>query len=120
MNRIRLLWILTASAIVGLAIWFVAFDDLDRAALAHYTGQKSSGTFAGVSVGDPEDVAVQAFESRRMVSAPYADDGSCPLSGTFDHVLVFVDVSWRKGTICVGISEGVVKSMAWRYNFMQP
>lgn len=55
-----------------------------------------------------------------MVSAAYSDDGSCPLIGQFDEVLVFVDVSWRKGTICVGISDGRVKSSAWHYNFLQP
>jgi hypothetical protein len=96
------------------------FDDINRAALIDYTGQKSSGSFAGIAIGDPQSSARETLLQRGMTIVHYQDDGSCPIEGQFDDILVFVDLSWRKGNVCIGISQGAVKSIAWRYNFLQP
>jgi RHS repeat-associated protein len=106
--------------ILFFAVIWLCLNDLDRIALVDTHGQKSAGGLAGVRVGQSEQDAVYEFMQRNMVRASYADDGSCPLRGRFEKALVFIDMSWRKGTICIGISEGKVASIAWRYNFLQP
>jgi hypothetical protein len=117
----KLKWPLVAFAgIVLVGIAFVLSDDINRVALVDYMGQQTSDGFAGVRIGDRAEVASTAFAKRGMLSAPYQDDGSCPITGKYDEILVFVDMSWRKGTICVGVTQGAVKAFAWRYNFLQP
>lgn len=101
------------------AVWLLS-SDLNRIALFNTYGQKSSGHLAGVRIGQSQDEAASQFIRMGMISAPYADDGSCPLHGSFDAILVFIDTSWRRGTICIGLRKGRVSSFAWRYNFLQP
>lgn len=98
----------------------ICMGDINRAALTNFTGQKLSGSFAGINIGDGQELARNKLFKKEMVIVKYVDDGSCPINSAFDKILVFVDVSWRKGTICIGISQGRVKAIAWRYNFMQP
>jgi hypothetical protein len=101
------------------ATWLLS-GDLNRIALFNAYGQKTSGHLAGVRIGQTRDEAIAQFLRMEMISATYADDGSCPLRGSFDGALVFLDTSWRRGTICVGLREGRVSAFAWRYNFFQP
>jgi hypothetical protein len=114
-------WPLVAFAsIMFVGIAFALSDEINRVALIDYTGQKSSGSFAGVRIGDRAEVAYTSFKRRGMLNQPYRDDGSCRTTGNYDEILVFVDTSWRKGTVCVGVTHGTIKTFAWRYNFLQP
>lgn len=116
-RKLFLIFITTVILVAAIWLWL---SDLDRIALIDTHGQKSSGTLAGVRVGQSSQDAVYNLKNLGMRSANYADDGSCPLRGRFDQIIVFIDVSWRKGTICIGIIQGKVSSVAWRYNFFQP
>ena len=113
--------ILVPAMLVACLVLGVFFaNDLNRVALFNASGQTVSGKLAGVEIGQRQGLATQALLKLGMISGVYRDDGSCPIQGRFDNILVFTDLSWRKGTICLGVVEERIAAVAWRYNLFQP
>lgn len=116
--RMKVLFLAAAATCLALGAFFI--NDLNRVAVFDGSGQISSGKLANIEVGQQQDVASKYLLDRGMISGVYKDDGSCPIQGKFDNILVFVDLSWRKGTICLGVVKSKIATVAWRYNLFQP
>jgi hypothetical protein len=85
-------------------------------------GLVTSGKKLGVSVGATEQSASRTLLLQGLVRAGVVRGGSClsPRAFRADYTVQFVDLSWRRGTVCLGITRGRVSHVGWLYNFLAP
>jgi hypothetical protein len=94
--------------------------DRNWAAIVDPSGQVNSGGFASIQIGDSEEQAREKLVSQGLIEYLLPGDNSCLMRGRFEEMISFTDLSWRRGNICIGLRDGRVKSVAWRYNVFQP
>lgn len=71
----------------------------------------------GVKMGSSRIVAARTLQEHGFTYADSMRGGLC-LSTTYDDnddVEVYLDYSWRRGTICVQIKEDVVRGLEWSF-----
>jgi hypothetical protein len=97
---------------------FLMTNEYNRAALFDSSGYVTSGTRFSVQIGQRRDFALsQLGSSRTLVHEETYRGHGCLMrefsdTRTFD---IFIDESWRRGSICV-ISDGQhVLEVAWLY-----
>lgn len=117
---------LIAGLVIGLPlIGFLTFVFIERQYLIGTAGIISNGEKYGVSIGKSVDTARRIFETNNFEESPYyISSNSIGCLGFVEtrplDKIVFVDKSWRRGTVCVASKEGVVEYIAWRYSFFDP
>lgn len=95
--------------------------DARNAALLPPQGYVDSGGKFGVVIGEPERVALARVSHLTGVSLYQKSEGGlCVFRRyeTSDHVVMFADDSWRKGTICVVSRGGMVREVVWSFWFI--
>jgi hypothetical protein len=110
-------WIVVVAALAGGA-GVMFSDEYNRAALFNNSGYAASGTRFSVQIGESRDRAISQLRSSRALAYEETYRGhNCLMreyrdARTFD---IFIDRSWRQGSICV-ISDGRnVLEVAWLY-----
>lgn len=98
-------------ALVGSALALVlilALDPVTRAAYRDGSGQLASGSFLGVSVGDPAERGVRRLEELGLDLDRVERGGACFYENYAESYRIFVmkDRTWRKGTVCLAADAG--------------
>jgi hypothetical protein len=85
-------------------------------------GLVTSGAKLGVAVGATERTATQTLVLQGLSRAGVERGGTCLSPRVFraDYTVQFLDTSWRRGTVCLGITRGRVSQIGWLYNFLGP
>lgn len=85
-------------------------------------GVISRGQKLGVRIGDSVPVAVKTLKGEGLVMGGTVRGGSCLSPETFEanYTVQLVDLSWRKGTVCLGVMQGRVSHIGWLYNLLAP
>jgi hypothetical protein len=96
-------------------------NELMRASFFEPGGMIVNGSKFGIAVGDDR----RSIGNKLKVIGLKIDDisrdlkcASRKVSG--DYALYSYDMSWRRGVICIGISQGRVRSIAWSFSAFAP
>jgi len=106
-------------------IALLAFLFSERSYLLGNTGLISAGEKYGIKIGSSLVTTKQILENNNFEESQYymsGNDIGClgfAETRTLDKI-VYVDKSWRRGTVCIASDEGVVEYIAWRYSFFDP
>lgn len=85
-------------------------------------GLITAGWKLGAEIGASEETATRTLLNQGLERAGVEKGGTCRSPRTFraNYTVQFLDLSWRKGTVCLGITRGRVSQIAWLYNPLSP
>lgn len=114
MNRVIILFMFAALLSTGCS-------ERDRMAISG-EGLVTSGELLGVGIGTTEQQATEAMVMQGLARAGVERGGTClsPKGFRADYTIQFVDFSWRRGTVCLGVTRGRVTQIGWLYNIFSP
>jgi len=118
--KILVLCLALASSVAGATI--ASQDDLTRVALANGQGFVDSGERFGITIGEGVSAADRLLVGRGLELSRRTSGGNCygrKYSDQYD-LRVYIDATWRHGTVCVAALRGRVASISWFYNFLSP
>lgn len=97
-------------------------SERDRMATIDSEGLVTTGGKLGVRVGATERAATRTLLTQGLQRAGIERGGTCLSPRVFpaDYTVKFVDLSWRRGTVCLGITRGRVTQVGWLYNMLSP
>lgn len=109
----------------GLAVIITIFlsNELNRAAVYNSVGYIKSGRRFSVTIGDSRDEAKSRIINEHGLKLKETYDGTKCLMREFSSartIDVFVDESWRRGTICLISDKQFITEVAWYYDFSSP
>lgn len=105
-----------------LALLVAGCSELDRMATINAEGLVDHGNKLGIPIGAALGAARGALSNRGLIETGIERGGSCNSPRTFpaEYTVFFVDLSWRRGTVCLGVTRGRVSHIAWLYNALSP
>jgi hypothetical protein len=115
--NLRLLGILALFGVGILSAVFLA-DERNLQAVFQPRGEVTSGIKFGASIGTPREATRRALEEKGFEFVLTEGDGMCGQtnSSSGEYLDLFRDYSWRRGGVCVLVSNGVdTKVIAWAY-----
>jgi hypothetical protein len=107
---------IAVAAMAGPAILFA--DDLSRTALLESAGYIVEGRKFGVAVGDDRRAAIRRLTRGSQIRRHETLNGGTCLMREYDTgvtVDVFLDSSWRNGSICLASRNGRIEEIAWLF-----
>jgi hypothetical protein len=109
-------------ASIALIAFCSACSERNRMATVDGQGLISQGQKLGVHIGDPLPLAVKTLEDQGLVMGGIVLGGNClsPTKFAADRTVQLVDLSWRKGTVCLGVTHERVSHIGWLYNMLAP
>lgn len=118
MRRVLIILFILLTCVIVL---FVA-NPLNRVALAEGIGFIDSGSKFGIRIGDSRNSAIKRLEDIGLRQLGNIVENSClGYSYTPSKKLdIFLDNSWRRGTICLSSDKNTIESIRWHYNWLQP
>jgi hypothetical protein len=95
---------------------------LTRLALFNSEGHITHGSFLDIEVGDSSESAADAMKRHEFKLVRVSAGGECMgvIHSISNHVELYFDDSWRRGTICLVSKKGRIVAIDWFYNFMAP
>ena len=80
------------------------------------------GQKLGVPIGATLAIARKTLVEQGLEFSAIERGGSCNSPRTFpaDYTAYFLDMSWRRGTVCVGVTNRRISHIAWMYNPLSP
>jgi hypothetical protein len=113
-------------AIVGAAGVYATsisrFAEFNRTGLFGSRGRISSGSKFGIKIGQDTGVAIREMKSLKFEEAESTSEHHCH-SYVYDldrKIMLWRDVSWRKGVICIISFEDRVEFVSWAYGMGYP
>jgi hypothetical protein len=115
-----LLAIASCGLLYGLALSENA--EFNRAGLSGSRGRIDSGHRFGVSVGQHYESAAARMSRLGFEERELTRRNSCHGFDYSDDLkpVLWLDNSWRKGTICLVVSDGSIKFISWWYGIGNP
>jgi hypothetical protein len=112
MNQFRL------ATLATILLLCPACSDRTTAALVNGEGLLAEGSRFGVSVGDPFSTASTTLLKQGFQVGTIDPGGNClsPKNFPAERTAYFLDLSWRQGTVCLGITKGRVSQIGRLYN----
>jgi len=106
----------------ALALIATACSERDGMATIEGEGLVATGEKLGVRVGATEKAATQTLLMQGLERAGVERGGTCLSPRVFraDYTVQFLDTSWTRGTVCLGVTRGRVTHIAWLYNMLSP
>lgn len=97
-------------------------SERNRMATVDAEGLIDGGKKLGVEVGESQQDATRTLIAQDLQLGGIERGGTCNSPRTFkaDYTVQFLDMSWRRGTVCLGITSGRVSQIAWLYNLLSP
>jgi hypothetical protein len=105
-----------------LFIWWSRLDPLDKLGIASGSGRIASGNFIEINVGERAVRAREILTRRGLVLSRSSNGGNC-YGHEYDssyYVEVYIDNSWRNGSVCVASKGGIISELSWFYNPFSP
>ena len=118
--KILALCLILASSVGGMT--FVSQDDLATVAITQGQGFVSSGEKFGIAIGEAVSAADRALVRRGLALSRRSNGGNCygrNYESRYD-LYVYLDATWRNGSICISALRGRVASISWFYHFLSP
>lgn len=117
-----LLFLVVTLAVIIFGVVLCCQDELTKAAIMQENRRISSGSFAGASIGDPRAQARRFFLSRGLSLSRVSRGGDCYGNRYPEEILleVYIDDTWRNGSVCVASENGRIKELSWFYSFWSP
>ncbi len=80
------------------------------------------GQKLGIPIGTTLAAAKKTLIDQGFQVGSVEQGGSCNSPRTFpaEYTAYFIDMTWRRGTVCIGISKRRVSHIAWLYNPLSP
>jgi len=96
-------------------------NDLLRASFFEPGGMIVEGKKFGISIGDDRKSVNDKLNKIDLKIDDISRDNKCVSRKVLgDYALYSYDMSWRKGVICIGISQSRVRSIAWSFSAFAP
>lgn len=114
------LCLVLASSVGGATV--ASRDDLTWVAITNGRGFADSGGKFGITVGEDISTADRTLTRRGLELSRRTNGGSCygrDYGNQYD-LRVYLDATWRHGTVCVAALRGRVASIGWFYHFLSP
>lgn len=111
---------LLAMAAVGFTLFM---EETNRKFVFDPSGHVETGSAFSVMVGDTRSSALRTLNIGQPFSLYESRLGTNCLTRRFDRQMqldIFEDKSWRRGTVCIVSTGGVVSEVIWYYNFLAP
>jgi hypothetical protein len=115
------LMVLAISAVVGLCFFFS--NNLNRISTFSDIGYEKDGYYFSVPAGQDRRSALRTLSNNPELALTDSRTGTNCLTRRYDREMdfdIFADDSWRRGTVCVVSSGGVVSEVVWYFNFLAP
>ena len=110
------------AACLTLVLICAGCSERDKMATIDAEGLVDRGQKLGVPIGATISTAQKTLTAQGFQAASVERGGSCnsPRRFAADYTAFFMDMTWRKGTVCIGVTRGRVSHIAWLYNPLSP
>jgi hypothetical protein len=118
--KILALCIILASSVGAATI--ASQDDLARVAITQGQGFADSGEKFGITIGENIRTADRTLVRRGLALSRRSNGGNC-YGRDYEpryELYVYLDATWRHGSVCVSALRGRVVSISWFYHFLSP
>lgn len=98
------------------------FAEFNRAGLFGSNGRISTGSKFGIKIGQDTGFAIREMESLKFAEAAPTSEHRCH-GYVYDRdrsIMLWRDMSWRKGVICIISFEDRVEFVSWAYGMGYP
>jgi hypothetical protein len=125
-SAMKMLFWLVFALLIAAAI-FILSDEFNRSGALASEGYIESGSKFGIEIGMSRDAAANKLASRGLEWSELPTDPRFSPQSCHGHthsperlVELWIDRSWRRGTICLSSEENKITSVSWVYNWGAP